>query len=66
MAATGIFAGKEVTARDDGAETQIKWLKKHQAIWRGGDVVRDGKIITANGPLASVVFGKTIVEALEA
>lgn len=65
LAESGIFAGKEVTARDDGEETQINFLKEHQALWRGGDVVRDRNIITASGPQASVAFGREIVEALE-
>ena len=43
----------------------IAILKENGAIYEGGDVVIDSKIITANGPEAAEEFGKSIVRALE-
>lgn len=65
LAPTGRFIGKEVTGRDDGTETEIKFLQESWAKFIDQEVVRDGNIITANGPQASVAFGWKVVEALE-
>jgi putative intracellular protease/amidase len=40
-------------------------LESAGAKFIGRDVVRDGDLITANGPQASVAFGQKIIEALE-
>jgi putative intracellular protease/amidase len=54
-----------VTGRDDGKGTEIAILEESWAKFIGQEVVRDGNIITANGPQASVAFGWKIIEALE-
>ncbi|MDR0651573.1 MAG: DJ-1/PfpI family protein [Candidatus Peribacteria bacterium] len=65
LAPSGRLKGKEVTGRDDGNGTEIKYLEAHGAKFIGGEVVRDEEVITANGPQASVAFGWKIIEALE-
>jgi len=47
-------------------ESETEALKKLGADFQPNDVVRDGKIVTANGPHAATNFGKTIAQALEA
>jgi protease I len=65
LAPSGRLQGKEVTGRDDGKGTEIRFLEANGAKFFGQPVVRDGDVITANGPEASVAFGWKIVEALE-
>lgn len=65
LAPSGRFEGKEVTGRDDGKGTEIRILEASGAKFREQPVVQDGEIITANGPEASIAFGRKIIEALE-
>ena len=41
-------------------------MKKGGAVIEKGPVVNDGRVITANGPLAANEFGEAIVNSLEA
>ncbi|MDO4714506.1 MAG: DJ-1/PfpI family protein [bacterium] len=60
----GIYQGKQVTGRDDGQGTQIAYLQKNGASYLDQDVVRDGHLITANGPAAAPKFAWAIVDYL--
>jgi len=65
LAKSGVLEGKKATVWSSKLEKKpVKILKKHRAIYRVASVVVDGKIITANGPLAAYKFGEAIVEAL--
>lgn len=59
-----IYAGKQVTGRDDGLGTQIAYLQKNWATFVDQPVVRDGNLITANGPDAAEEFAEEILEFL--
>jgi protease I len=48
LAPNGRLKGKEVTGRDDGNGTEIRFLEANGAKFVGGDVVRDDDVITAN------------------
>lgn len=61
----GIYQGKEVTGRDDGLWTQIQYLEKNGAKFLDQEVVKDGNLITANGPAAATKFAWVIVDYLE-
>lgn len=61
----GIYQGKEVTGRDDGFWTQIRYLEGNWAKFINQEVVKDGNLITANGPAAATKFAWTIVDALQ-
>lgn len=61
LANAGVLNGKKATVYSSGA-TQ---LKQKGASYTGGVVVRDGNIITGNGPQASKEFGKQIAAALK-
>lgn len=62
IAESWLFQGKKITGRDDGQGTEIEIMQKNGAIFIDEEVVQDGNIITANGPQASLLFGKEIVE----
>ena len=65
LAKSGVLEGKKATVWSSKLEKEpVKILKKHRALYRVDSVVIDGKIITANGPLAAYKFGEAIVEAL--
>ncbi len=64
LARAGVLHGKRATVWDDGAGTQAKLLEQEGAIYEPKDVVRDGNIITANGPSAANAFGETIIQVL--
>lgn len=61
----GIYQGKQVCGRDDGFGTQIAYLQKNGATFVDQDVVRDGNLITANGPAAAPKFAWAIVDYLK-
>jgi len=66
LAKAGLLKGRKATVWDDlGAAGPFSGnLKKGGATLSADDVVRDGKIITANGPAAAAKFGRTIIEAI--
>ena len=57
----GVLKGKHATIYKDLA----KMLEEHGAIYTGKQVEIVGNIITANGPDAARLFGKTIVKELK-
>ena len=60
LAKAGLLKDKQATSSMD------PWfLKSEGAIFVNDNVVRDGLIITANGPAAAQGFGETIVAALQ-
>lgn len=60
-----IYQGKQVTGRDDGMGTQIRYLEANAAEFVDQEVVIDWNLITANGPDAATKFARTIVDYLE-
>ena len=60
----GIYEGKQVTGRDDGFWTQIAYLQKNWATFVDQPVIRDGNLITANGPEAAEAFAQEILKLL--
>lgn len=60
LANAGILAGKKATCFGSERENI-----NATGIYTGKSVEQDGKIITANGPLAAKEFGKKIAEALK-
>ncbi len=64
LARAGILKGKKATYYESPAS--FKEMKIGGAVITNAPVVRDGRIITANGPSASAAFGDAIVQALTA
>ena len=62
LAEAGVLSGKRATAWSGVARE----LRAKGAIYTGKVVQVDGRIITANGPLAAKAFGQAILKALEA
>jgi len=62
LARAGLLKGKRATAWP----SQRRDLVAHGAKWDDGPVVKDGKIVTANGPRAARRFGQALIEALAA
>jgi protease I len=62
LANAGLLKGVKATCY----ESETEAIKKLGADFQGAGVVRDGKIVTANGPHAATDFGKTIAQALGA
>ena len=60
LAKADVIRGKRVTA-----STRFRTLKKAKGIVLHRSVVRDGLLITANGPAAAEQFAGAIVDALE-
>ena len=62
LANAGLLRGKKATvfSSQDGIEA----LKKGGAVYTGGDVEIDGKLITGCGPEAAKKFGETLVKML--
>lgn len=60
----GIFQGKQVTGRDDGFWTQIRYLEANGAEFVDQEVLKDWNLITANGPAAAPKFAWAIVDYL--
>ncbi len=65
LAKTGILSGKKATVWTDAEKSQAAELEQAGATFVDEPVVRDGNIITANGPSAAIGFGKKIAEAIE-
>jgi protease I len=59
LANAGLLKNKKATVYP----AEIDLIKKGGAIYTERDVVRDGQLITANGPLAAKEFGEVIVKA---
>lgn len=67
LAKAGILKGKRATVWSSPTDTwPIEELEKNGAIYTDKDVVRDGRVITANGPAAARSFGREISAALKA
>jgi protease I len=65
LAKAGVLKGKRATVWSSPLDrSPVKILKENGVIYEDKDVVRDGKIITANGPGAAEEFGQKLVEAL--
>lgn len=65
LAKAGVLKGKKATVWSSALNTgPIKILKENGAAYEAKQVVRDGKIITANGPAAAEEFGQEILQAL--
>ena len=62
LANAGLLKNKKGTV----AGTEAKTIENKGAIYKGPGVTVDGKIITANAPKASRLFGQMIVETLGA
>ena len=60
LANAGILQGKKATSFSSQREN----LESHGAIYTGIAVEVDGKIVTADGPIAAQAFGEKIVELL--
>lgn len=60
LANAGLLKGKKATVFPSGSEN----LKKGGAIYTGGDVEIDGKLITGCGPEAATRFGEELVKML--
>ncbi len=61
LAKAGVLKGKKATVwSTDGSELQIYGAK-----YTGERVVRDGNIITANGPFSALAFAQEIINALQ-
>ena len=63
LASAGVLAGKEATVFPD--REAIRLLRDSGAAYRAKPVVRDGNIITADGPHSAGEFGKAVVDALK-
>jgi len=61
LAHAGLLKGKKATVFPDGAEE----LKKAGADYAGGDVVVDGLLVTADGPVPAKKYGQALVELLK-
>lgn len=65
LAKAGVLAGKRATVWSSTMDkSAIKTLQENGAIFLPFPVVRDGKIITANGPASAKEFGEKIREVL--
>lgn len=64
LAHSGALEGKKATVWN-GDNQQSKLLEEKGAQYTGEDVTVDGKIVTANGPLAAEQFGKSILDLLK-
>lgn len=67
LAKAGVLKGKKATVWNSAIDkSAIKILKKEGAIFNADNqVVKDGNIITASGPLAAQEFALAIVEMLK-
>ena len=65
LAKAGVLEGKRATVWSSPMDkSAIKILEENGAIFQVKSVVRDGKIITANGPSSAEEFGEAILETL--
>lgn len=64
LARAGVLKGKKATGWNvDGKLPDI--LKKYGASYEEADVMVDGKVVTANGPIVAHQFGLAIVDVLQ-
>lgn len=61
LANAGILSGKKATS----FPSEKSNLERKGVRYSNEDVIRDGKIVTANGPNAARKFGETIIKTLE-
>ena len=65
LAKAGVLKGKKATVWSSPMnKNPIKVLEENGAIYQDETVVRDGNIITANGPLASDQWAQAILDVL--
>ncbi len=62
LAHAGVLDGKHATVWND--DTAIALLRENNAIFKPEPIVTDGRIITANGPLAAGGFGEKVANAI--
>lgn len=66
LAKAGVLKGKKATVwSSESYQESIEVLKENGAEYTGEDVVRDGDLVTANGPAAAEKFGKMLLEVLK-
>ena len=66
LAKAGVLKGLHVTASCEGTDSDIaKEICSKGAIFDDGNVVIDGRVITANGPAAASDFGEAILKKLQ-
>lgn len=63
LANAGVLAGKDATVFPD--KEAIRMLRNGGANYRARAVVRDGNVITADGPQSAGEFGKAVADALK-
>jgi protease I len=65
LAKAGVLDGKKATVWSNSMDKSlIKILKDEGAIYRAESVVKDGNIITGNGPAAAKDFAQEIIKSL--
>jgi len=65
LAKAGVLDKKQATVWSSALDREpVRTLKENHSIYQEKDVVLDGKIITANGPVAAEEFAQEIVQAL--
>lgn len=65
LAKAGVLKGKKATVWSSVFDKEpIEILKENGAEYTGEDVVRDGDLVTANGPQSAEKFGKILLEVL--
>ena len=60
LAKAGVIKGKMVAAHS----YEAGWFKENGFLYTGDKMTVDGRLITANGPSASVFFSKAVIESL--
>jgi protease I len=63
LANANLLEGRSATVWS-GDEKYVNILTRNGAVFKGADVVEDGRIVTASGPEAARKFGTTIVRML--
>lgn len=65
LAKAGVLKGKKATVwSSSNYQESIRILKEKGAEYVAKDVVKDGDLVTANGPQAAEEFGKILLEVL--
>jgi len=66
LAKAGVLTGKRATVWSSALDqSPVKILEQNGAIYEKKSVVRDGNIITANGPSAALEFAQNIIKVLQ-
>jgi len=66
LARAGVLSGKEATVWSNLMDkSTVKILKEAGVKYKSEHVVKDGNIITADGPAAAKEFAQAIIEAIE-